>query len=195
MLTKESYASLVHAIADLLDGFTVEEIEQSYARLRHQDGRKVFLHADFWKKRLHINGSYGLDVDGRCLTPYTCGVVNCETDQKDQISVSGEKSPAMIARDIERRFLPRYTELYLGCRAYVENQRRKRNRADDGLKEIAESLGIPPEISGEHDKRLRLQGKLWGSFRTMDGGMTYALEVWNLPLEKARLIAEMLKDG
>jgi hypothetical protein len=32
-------------------------------------------------------------------------------------------------------------------------------------------------------------------FRTADGGRTYALEVWNLPLEKARLIAEMLKDG
>ena len=87
--------------------WTVEHAEDTSwnPRLVGSQGERVYLNIDEHDKRLRVHSSYGERADGKGQWIPR----DVSRDLIDEsISVSAEKTPAQIARDIIRRFLPNY---------------------------------------------------------------------------------------
>jgi hypothetical protein len=186
-----TFASLVKDIVQFIDGFTLTKVENRFASLSHSDGRTIILYADFHKKRLSVNGSYGVDADGRNVYPDYYGI-----PAPDRITVSAEKTAQKIASDICRRFLPKYTDAYSKCREKVEEYKQARNDAEAGLKQIADVLNLMPDIRGEAEKKIYISSshQAWGDISTYDGE-SFAFKLFRIPRDKALKITEILRDS
>lgn len=95
-------------------------LSDKHAYLAGPRGQKLFLHADkYWntKDRIEITGELE-----SAHVPY-------DAKKDHTITVSADKKPALIARDINRRLLPEYREVLAATL-----KRKEENEADDALR-------------------------------------------------------------
>lgn len=73
---------------------------KAWAYLSGPDNARLCLHVDTWKKRISVSGDYA------------GGMMAHAKDRPDTVTVSAERCPNAIAKDIQRRYLPAYLEAY-----------------------------------------------------------------------------------
>lgn len=146
LTTEESKAfqALVESVAVLLPGwkFCPPADEDQWAvagRIQHPDGRALnvaALEKDQGSFRLSVSGSWPKDPKGACIGPWDL------RQSLKSITVSSRRGAPLIAAEIERRYLPRYTEIW-GLALAEINRRRERQRAlKEAQSRIAEALGL-----------------------------------------------------
>lgn len=73
-----------------------------WAKIAGPNGATITLHLDSHKKRIVVSGDY----------PRSNGNIYPYRDRPDSITVSQDREPAAIAKDIHRRYLSAYLEAY-----------------------------------------------------------------------------------
>jgi len=121
---------LVAKVVSHLPGATLNIDPDGYAcRADYADGRQLWFRLDVYKRpnRLEVSGNWPQcriakdSHNGPMVTPRDILRGN-EVDPSGSITVSAERTPEQIAKDITRRFLPGYTEMYVRC-ALRRNER------------------------------------------------------------------------
>jgi len=113
-----------------------------------------------------------------------------------EITVTRKKTPAQIAKDITRRFLPEYLPLYAQC---LEKRDERVNRCDqkmDTARKLVDILGkqvsTTPWGSDPSISVPNMLGDSYGEIRIdYDGNTTFHL--WGVPADAAIKIAEALR--
>ena len=121
------------------EGFTFEapeDGERHYVRLTHPDGRRFSINATWnGNGKLHVSGDYP-KCDGKYMGPREWGVIGYN-EQAPTINVSAERELHALARDIARRFLIAYTELYRACVAKQQDQAAYRAQVNGAAAQLA----------------------------------------------------------
>ena len=138
-------------------GWTMEEAPPDWgeqvrtrAYLVHEDGRRIMLLADWGPGgKVRVCGDYGED-NGRRVCPRDIGAISWD-ETAPVINVSPHRSAEAVARDIARRFLPRYTEVWARCREKIEGRREYRRRAKENAERIAKAIGAAPNDVRAHE--------------------------------------------
>jgi hypothetical protein len=104
-----NFATLAQKIACNLEGWTWEEPKNEADRDSRQllvgpAGARLHLRYDKYGGRIAIHGEY--PRDGGTIYPWN------DKDRPSAITVSAQREPNAIARDIERRYLPAYLAAY-----------------------------------------------------------------------------------
>jgi len=159
----------------------VIENPSSFTFVQADDGRKFAIRYSWKHKandRLEISGSY----------PYSGSYTAIASHL---ISVSSAKSPKVIARDISRRFLPKFHETW-----DLAVTRKKRNDEFKAAQQrdcqlLAEAFGGEVRQGGE---RIRFDGALtdntWGNVQVNTGTVT--IEIHNVPVPLAEKIGALI---
>ena len=121
-----------------LEGWMIGGGEGYWPRLNGPNGARVTICYDASAGgRYRLRGIYPSD-GGTPGGPRYYGVTRFDEDPKDTITVSAKRGPPIAARDIARRLLPRYLELYEKCReraCELENARKRIHKRAEGLAE------------------------------------------------------------
>lgn len=89
-----------------------------------------------------IAGVYPNTPDGRYCTPPMWGVM-AKDEVVPSIGFSGTRSPSALSRDITRRFLNSYFDIFLRCTI----EREKQKKAIDAKKHIVNALGQVAKVT------------------------------------------------
>lgn len=121
--------------------------------------------------------------------------------ERPSINVSPARSANTVARDINRRFLPKYRELLAYVTGEVEkskNAERERRALADRL---ADALGVSrPKHDDANGRPRRSTVNIptdypgWGGFETSYGGKTCELSLRTVDADTAVAIAKLLRD-
>lgn len=100
-------------------GWMVEPVDDTSrgdtARLKSNDGERIWIGIDDDKRRLSIHGNYGQLPNGRQWIPRD------ERLEDVDVGISAEKLPSVMAADIIRRALPSYRVCLEAYRARVKS--------------------------------------------------------------------------
>lgn len=142
----DSFGKWVEAVAAELDGFEAGTMRNNPGAhvLCALGGRLVYLHLHTYgasNRRVSVSGRYP-SRDGAVYTgPREWGVIRYD-EKAPEITVSLDRSPQAAAKDIARRFLPRYSELYAACVARKAEADERQARRDALALELAERAGV-----------------------------------------------------
>jgi len=92
--------------------------------------------------KLHIFGSWPMRGQEH-MSPRSWGAVPYNEDGDPSINVSVARGPEAIAREISRRFLPAYRDLYAKRLAKQREQHECHNRTHANAARLASALGVP----------------------------------------------------
>jgi hypothetical protein len=113
------------------------------------DGMAIFIGSARDRNKLHIHGAWPMDGH-RCMSPRSWGAVSHAEDSDISINVSAERGPEAIAREIVRRFLGPYRNLYRKCRERQAEHEAYQNRAHKTACAIASAAGLAaPELGDD----------------------------------------------
>lgn len=133
-------AKLGGEIAAHLDGWSVEADAECahHASLVHRDGGRVSLWYDRRTRKMRVSGQWPRGRSGGLRSARDWRVIAWDA-KEPSVNVSLDREPKAIARDIERRFLGRYLEMYgqvlkvqaeeAACAAQLEDSTAKLERA------------------------------------------------------------------
>jgi hypothetical protein len=103
------FATFARLIACNLEGWTWEEPKNEADRNYRQllagpDGARLQLRCDKYSGRIAVHGEY--PREGGTIYPWS------DKERPNAITVSAQREPLAIAKDIERRYLPAYLAAY-----------------------------------------------------------------------------------
>ena len=169
MIQVADYLPKLREVAAFLPkGWTMQEPKRDedgndYNRVtfQHEDGRKFDIISN-WDHagKFFISGDFHrMGKDGK-----TSGYDRMHTSKpRPSINVSPDRSADVIARDIERRFLPAFTELWLEVSERIKAQEDYERNSDDNALRVAVAFGISPDdtrnIRRRDDYNLRRNGE------------------------------------
>jgi hypothetical protein len=109
------------------------------------DDERVWVSLDEYKKKLTLHGAYGQTADGRMWIPRDS---MCRSGQvaDPRPTISLTKTPAQIAKDIARRFLPDFRTIraiYLAQLAEQQEHRRQSDNTFDDLVKASKGALLP----------------------------------------------------
>jgi len=121
------------------------------ATLVHPSGRKLYLNKHTREKRISV-GCGWLYVDGRQMYPRDYMTRDAWDKAVTSINVGLAKSPEQMAKDITRRLLPGYAEMWAALEQRRDEQLRTHVEAVDLARAIASALG---KEDWDVEKRMR----------------------------------------
>ena len=135
------------------------------------------------KDRIAISGNFPRTDKGERIDPYEYN------EERHEISVSIAKTPEQIARDIERRFLPRYRELLRRVKEKVAQSNEYAVACARNLERIKGG-----KLTEEEEKGyiMHLSGEIFGEIRVH--GETVRIELHSVPIEAAQRIVRILEE-
>jgi len=107
-MTHDERTALATAVADALGpGWCVETIDPTWPTryLKCTDGVRIAL--GFRDGRIQVSGDWPRTSSGEACVPYFR-----EGSKRPDITIAADRSPAAVAREIARRFLPAYLPLW-----------------------------------------------------------------------------------
>jgi len=179
-------------IVQYLDGWKIEQEEsEHYAHLVRADGAGIHIKGNGYNyeesQRLEITGKWPaqIRIDGNLYSFYP----SYRNRDNPRITVAKARSNAAIAKDIERRFLPKYLPLYAEMLEYRQGVLDNEARRLDSMTELATVAGGKARRGEVRIYRSNISGQLRPSY---DGGkVDIKLSVpWALGLEIAALLKE-----
>ena len=129
---------------------TPEAGETHYVHVTHTDGRRFYINSSQHTGMLHVSGCYPKDGE-RYMTPRDWGALSYN-ETAPSINCSTSRPPHVIAADIARRFLARYSPLYAACVAKQEATAAYRAGVANMARELA-ALIPGAKLSGEPDSQ------------------------------------------
>ena len=186
---RRGFIDLVQKIASHLEGFSLDDSNNydAYTYLIHQDGRKLVIRHAY--NRLEISGCY------HHYSPRTYGVLRYDEKANDSITVSATKPAKAIAKDINRRLMPRYTELFQETMERVEEEKKRHDYAAIQIRELAAILNTEPRETrqiGSRHEILYYGQSVSADFHTTDGE-SYDANIRRISHDQAKRIAEILR--
>ena len=161
------------------------------------DGMEIWINAGRERGKLHIFGHWPMDGN-KHMSPRSWGAVAYNESQDISIHVGADRPPEVIAREITRRFLPRYRELYSKCIERKAQNDSAKNAAYDRVRALAKQAGEPcphaDQDRSEYSFHLgRIESEGWyGDVRV---GSSYVyIDLRSLPLEKAMRVLAALRE-
>lgn len=128
-----------------LEGWTIGGGEGYWPRLNGPNGARVTIHLDSGKsERYTLRGLYPTDGVPQTSLRYSLryfNVLRYDEEAKDIITVSAKREPEGVAKDIAKRLLPRYLELYEKCIKRVRELEKMRKRKAGIADKLAKALG------------------------------------------------------
>lgn len=106
-----------------------------------------------------------------------------------EITVTAKKSPQAIAKDIRRRFLPKYLDLHAQAMERKQVYEHAEAVREDHLQQLAVILNTEPR----RDK-LYMPGSI-GGFAQVSDSNTVKFAIYSVPFETACKIAELLAQN
>lgn len=191
------FESLVREIADELEGWTYKPRTDDYSSHYEQiasesDGAIIALTSrctlygfDEETARIEIYGKY----------PTHNGKQKHISGGEPRITVAAKRGAVAIAKDITKRFLPKYLPLYEEAAAWVQQKVRADDRDAANLAAIATALGV--DAPKPDSKRVKLpysEGRCWGHFEAGYDG-TFSVDLHNVSLDTAVAIAQILRES
>lgn len=145
--------------------------------------------------RVVVSGVYPRTIVGESITPWFVLPLDERETHLQRITMSADKPPERIAREIERRFLPEYRRLYGLVAAYVADRNaglRSQASARDRLAALVPGAAINPSWVGRSDR----SRTIWipGGRINLDpaGERVSRLELSNLSVDDAEWILRFL---
>lgn len=110
---------------------------QDHGRLTHSSGAGIYL-CRLWnhRERVEVSGLYPKSADGSYRPTYGYGKGHCP-----EITCAIAKGAEAIAKDIGKRFMPKYWETFNWAKAQVAEYDRARKVEEDLLNRLADLLG------------------------------------------------------
>lgn len=134
---------LLRAVAAYIDGFEVKvPADGRQPRLAGPDGMEIFIATSRERGKLHIHGDWPTDGN-TYMSPRSWGAVPYDENGDVSINVSEVRGPEEIARDILRRFLPQYREIYAKCCQRKAENAAYRDRLYVQAQAITKAAGLP----------------------------------------------------
>jgi hypothetical protein len=138
------FATFAQQIACNLEGWTWEESKNEHVDdwqlLAGPDGAKLHLRYDKYGGRVAIHGEY--PRSGGTIYPWH------DKDRPNDITVSAQREPRAIARDIVRRFLQEYLVAYRKGLELLNTARAHEQAKKDLAARLAKLCGKPLHASG-----------------------------------------------
>lgn len=134
--------ALAQGIAAALPGWSVKPLEEYDRRrwLTHETGAE-FGFAILWNKpRIEVYGCYPLAKyrkNGQARHYYPLSGMDMPN-----ITCAIKRGPEAIAKDIERRFLPRFLELHELALEHVAKREQEQDNKEATMKRLADVLGV-----------------------------------------------------
>ncbi len=173
------------------------------SEIRHTDGREINLEfTDDWRKapaRVQVWGGYpeGTEFNGRTSRVDYSNLWNPH-EERPGISCAATKTPAQIAQDISRRFLPEYSRIWVRCKEKADQitaygQRQLATRA-----ELAVIKGI--DLWPDRNGGIGLEGNVslpglekYGSSVRVKGPNSIELTLGGLTVEQVARVLDALR--
>jgi hypothetical protein len=139
------FATLAQQIACNLEGWTWEvpkndDVRDAWQLLAGPDGAKLHLRYDKYGGRIAIHGEY--PRSGGTIYPWR------DKDRPNDITVSAQREPRAIARDIQRRFLQEYLVAYRKGLELLNTARAQEQAKKDLAARLAKLCGEPLRTNG-----------------------------------------------
>lgn len=184
---------LIKAVAKHLSGWDAIRLN-GQSVLSDSKGRIIHVHIDY-RGKCEASGSFPRDVDGSLMSASSWMVV--EYGQPDpRIGFSPTKSPELIARDIEKRLIPRYIELHIKACKKLKAQQVARDARDAAVDRFIDSCSMKRSMNNEREfySQHRDDGP------TVDGRIRYDgkcvdLNLKEVPLALGVKILKLLNKG
>lgn len=130
---------LIKAVAKHLSGWDAIRLN-GQSVLSDSKGRIIHVHIDY-RGKCEASGSFPRDVDGSLMSASSWRVI--EYGQPDpRIGFSPTKSTELIARDIEKRLIPRYIELHIKACEKLKAQQVARDARDAAVEALEDKLDL-----------------------------------------------------
>jgi len=184
----EKTRTLILAVCKILKFTPVEKKDDSWHYV-YMDAKKGEESIHFssggyqMKDRIRISGSFPRTEKGESVDPYRYG------EKRHEITVSLAKTPQQIARDIERRFLPRYRELFGGV---VERVNKSNQYARTCAKNLEAIKGKPLTEYEMKERTWRFSGSVLGEVWV--DNESARVELHSVPIETAKKIMAIVKS-
>lgn len=164
-------------------------------------GEAIYLSANAYGKwRINVSGVYPRGREGEYLTVYK-QVHKIRSDgseysgwdevKSESITVSSDKTPAQIARDIERRFMPAYRERLRLCIAKLNEQIDYQSESETTL-EKALGRRLTPEEAKRREYSFYHESGHLGHVKA--SGKRIDLEISEINADQARKIIQIIKE-
>ena len=182
----ENTKALIEQVLKIL-GFSLKKEtndDWSYVSLKAVKGDESLHFASgsyYLKDRISISGDFPRTEKRERVDPYRYG------EKRHEITVSSLKSAEQIAKDIERRFLPRYRELLKRAADIVKQSNDYARQCARNLEAIKGGKLTDEEL--EHST-LRIEGLVYGEIRVR--GEDAAVELRSVPIEMAEKILRLI---
>jgi hypothetical protein len=155
-LTTDQKQILMRQIAAHLPDFEYcAPVDGRQPRLVGPKGMAIYINSSDHRGKLHIHGEWPM-AGHKYMSPRSWCVVPYGQDQDISINVSIERGPDVIAREIMRRFLGSYRDLYEQCLARKAEHDAYRNRAHATACQLATVAGISSPGIGEDQTQYTL---------------------------------------
>lgn len=158
-----------------------EDKYTSYVHIELSDGRELGFHMAWnGKGKASLRGHYPID-------PHMTRFMNYN-EAAPNIGLSLTKSVALIVKDIEKRFLPEYTELYNNVLIHKAEQEAYDVKHQSEIDFVAGELGEESNKSGQLDSKIgdvRVNAKVYVDSTTM--------ELDGLNREQVKAILDLVK--
>lgn len=130
-MSREAEMEIAHKWADQvskhLDGWMIGGGEGYWPHFSRPNGARVTIHQALGKRdRYTLRGIYPTEGVPQTSLRYSLryyNVLRYDEDPQDIITVSAKREPERAARDIARRLLPRYLDLYERCLEKVRTRK------------------------------------------------------------------------
>ena len=148
-LTTEQKQILMRQITEHLPDFEYcAPVDGRQPRLVGPKGMAIYINCSDHRGKLHIHGDWPMDGN-KYMSPRSWCVVPYGQDQDISINVSSERGADVIAREIMRRFLGSYRDLYEKCLTRKAEHKAYCNRAHTTACQIATIAGISTPRLGD----------------------------------------------
>lgn len=151
--------------------------------------QKIDLSYDFHKKRIIINGCWPSDIKGNITNPSSYDEKEIE-GYKSEITVSADRTPESIWKDIDRKFLLNYLRMYTRMLERAENNNNIYYQIERNACKIAKALG--QKINQDSPSKVHYYDKVnSGDFEVYSDSVNMKI---SCDVETAIKIAELLKE-
>lgn len=154
--------------------------------LVNKDGRRICLNVRLYEHPVKINVSGEYEPG-----PDFLGLRGFKNNQRPSISVSVDRPAKAIAKDIERRFLPDYTPLFLETKQVVAEHLARWDMREDANKRLA-AVAEAKYISAHEWRGAAVEGHVWN--RHDGAGLSVSLKIDGLTESRAAQIIGFVKS-
>ncbi len=198
-MTKNDQTDQTHAYAQAVakalgDGWTYNDADNRdvdgewprWAQIARTDGGGLHVSREWNTGRYLWSGEYPRDASGHDQTPYNA--------KRPSITVSPDKSPEQVARDITRRLVPDYLALLAQTRERIDRADAYANTARRNAVTLAKILDtVPGEHARQGDAAVRFhRGEFYGDVAV--NGDSIRIDARSLTMAQAERVLRALME-